>query len=537
MLLRQLYEAPVRLATLAFGRLNPPTIGHAKLVDAVRSQDGDHYLFLSHTQKPKTDPLDFATKVKLAKRFFPGISVGDADVKTPIQALQKLQGLGYTDIVFIAGSDRVDSFQKLFDTYNGQPDKTGKVPFKFNSIRVVSAGERDPDADGAEGMSASKMRAAASSSDFESFAQGVPDKRLARDMYNVVRKGMGVTKTTTEAFDTDVEWVDGPGANGSTVFAAKVDDAYIEITYMPMSDGVYISFTRGGVMSVTGEGGQNKIFGAVINHIKKWTDKNQPNKIYFSAFKPNTGPFGSKDTTRSGLYRKMVQRFANQNGYKFDVEDTGNEDTFTLTKQTTNTQTNEALDQPYPVRWSVKNDDQWFGHAKEDDFYNQMGIEIKSISEGRWSIRFKVGDKMDKTGKGDQFKIFATVKSAVQEWWKWASKNAQVDQITFSAEKILDGSRSKLYNRFAQQFARAIGYNFEVVTGRASDIFYLKKPGLEENFADGKKPGRKGLAKRSGVNTKASVSDLRKTAKNSSGEKQRMAHWLANMKAGKAKKK
>ena len=192
MLLRDLYEAPGKTAAMAFGRLNPPTIGHAKLVAAIEAQEGDHYLFLSQTQKPKTDPLDFATKMKLAKQFFPGINVGHQAVRTPIQALEQLQGLGYTNVVFIAGSDRVDGFQKLFDTYNGQPDKTGKVPFKFNSIKVVSAGERDPDADGAEGMSASKMRAAAAAGDLESFAQGVPDKKLAKTMYDAVRNGMGV---------------------------------------------------------------------------------------------------------------------------------------------------------------------------------------------------------------------------------------------------------------------------------------------------------------------------------------------------------
>ena len=192
MLLRELFEAPGKTAALAFGRLNPPTIGHAKLVDAITAQDGDHYLFLSQTQKPKTDPLDFATKLKFAKQFFPGVNIGHQAVRTPVQALEQLQSLGYTDIVFIAGSDRVDGFQKLFDTYNGQPDKTGKVPFKFNSIKVISAGERDPDADGAEGMSASKMRAAAAAGDLESFAQGAPDKKLAKTMYNAVRKGMGV---------------------------------------------------------------------------------------------------------------------------------------------------------------------------------------------------------------------------------------------------------------------------------------------------------------------------------------------------------
>jgi len=192
MFLRELFEAPGKTAVLAFGRLNPPTVGHAKLVDKLTSIKGDHYLFLSHTQKPKTDPLDFATKAKFAKQFFPNVTVGHQAVRTPVQALEFLQSQGYTDVIFIAGSDRVDGFQKLFDTYNGKADKTGKVPFKFNSIRVVSAGERDPDADDVSGMSASKMRALAAQGELESFAQGVPDKKLAQTMYDAVRKGMGV---------------------------------------------------------------------------------------------------------------------------------------------------------------------------------------------------------------------------------------------------------------------------------------------------------------------------------------------------------
>ena len=204
MLLRNLFEAEGKTAVLAFGRLNPPTVGHAKLVDKIKSVNGDHYLFLSQTQKPKTDPLDFATKVKFVKQFFPGINVGHQSVRTPIQALEMLQGLGYTDIVFIAGSDRVQGFEKLFNTYNGQPDKTGKVPFKFNSIKVVSAGERDPDADDVSGMSASKMRAAAAAGELETFAQGVPDKKLAQTMYDAVRKGMGV-KDTVAAEDVSPE--------------------------------------------------------------------------------------------------------------------------------------------------------------------------------------------------------------------------------------------------------------------------------------------------------------------------------------------
>ena len=192
MLLRELFEQDSKTAVIAFGRLNPPTVGHAKLVEKIASIPGDHFLFLSHTQKPKTDPLDFSTKLKFAQQFFPNITIGHPGVKTPVLALEYLQGQGYTDVIFVAGSDRVEGFQKLFDTYNGQPDKTGKIPFKFNSIRVVSAGERDPDADNVSGMSASKMRAAAAAGDLEAFAQGVPDKKLAKTMFDAVRRGMGV---------------------------------------------------------------------------------------------------------------------------------------------------------------------------------------------------------------------------------------------------------------------------------------------------------------------------------------------------------
>jgi nicotinic acid mononucleotide adenylyltransferase len=184
MLLRELYEAP-KTAVLAFGRMNPPTIGHKKLADAVAAQDGDPYIFLSQNQKPKTDPLDFPTKVKLAQAFFPNVKVGDANVKTIIQALQKVESMGYTDIIYVAGSDRIEDFTTLINKYNSKE-------YNFKTIKVVSAGERDPDADGAEGMSASKMRAAAAAGDLESFAQGAPDKRLAKTMYDAVRKGMGV---------------------------------------------------------------------------------------------------------------------------------------------------------------------------------------------------------------------------------------------------------------------------------------------------------------------------------------------------------
>lgn len=187
---------------MAFGRLNPPTIGHKKLVEKIKSIPGDHYLFLSHTQKPKTDPLTFDQKKRFADRFFPDIQIGETGIKTPVQALAFLQERGYTDVIFVAGSDRVDGFQELFNKYNGTPDKSGNIPFEFKSIRVVSAGDRDPDADGAEGMSASKMRKLAVENNVEEFKQGVPDESVASELFQAVRSGMGL-KEPTESFATE----------------------------------------------------------------------------------------------------------------------------------------------------------------------------------------------------------------------------------------------------------------------------------------------------------------------------------------------
>jgi citrate lyase synthetase len=185
MLLRELFEAPKKIAVAAFGRMNPPTIGHEKLVNKIKSQSGDHYISLSQTQKPKDNPLPFDVKLDFAKKFFPGINVGHPQVRTPIQMLQLLEKLGYTDVVYVAGSDRVESFDKLFNDYNGKE-------YNFDSITVINAGERDPDAEGAEGMSASKMRAAAAQGNLEAFTQGVPRSALAKDMYDAVRDGMGL---------------------------------------------------------------------------------------------------------------------------------------------------------------------------------------------------------------------------------------------------------------------------------------------------------------------------------------------------------
>ena len=183
MRLRELFEASDKTAVTAFGRMNPPTIGHEKLVNAIKKVPGDHFLFLSHTQNHKDNPLSFEQKQKFASAFFSDISIGDPSVRTPIDMMKKLEADGYTKIVYVAGSDRVESFEKLLTQYNGKE-------YNFNSITVINAGARDPDAEGAEGMSASKMRAAAEGDNFEEFAKGVPVVELADELFQAVKAGM-----------------------------------------------------------------------------------------------------------------------------------------------------------------------------------------------------------------------------------------------------------------------------------------------------------------------------------------------------------
>jgi len=187
MRLRQIFEAEGKTAAIAFGRMNPPTIGHEKLVNVIASQKADPFLFVTQTQKPKTDPLPFNIKLEFAQAAFPNVTVGDANVKTIIQALQKIESMGYDNLIYVAGSDRLDSFSEMLNKYNGKD-------YTFKSIKVISAGERDPDAEGAEGMSASKMREAAMKGNFEAFAQGLPRglQNNAKNVYSAVRTGMGV---------------------------------------------------------------------------------------------------------------------------------------------------------------------------------------------------------------------------------------------------------------------------------------------------------------------------------------------------------
>ena len=195
---RNLVEAKETIV-FTFGRFNPPTIGHEKLIKKVSQVAGSnpYQIYPSFTTNPKKDPLPHALKVAYMRKMFKKYAkniIADKDSKTAINIAVKLYDKGYKNLVMVAGSDRIKEFDTLLGTYNGVEGKRHGY-YKFDSIKVVSAGERDPDAEGVEGMSASKMRAAAVDGDYDSFSTGIPATLSDTDkkkLYRDVRKYMGI---------------------------------------------------------------------------------------------------------------------------------------------------------------------------------------------------------------------------------------------------------------------------------------------------------------------------------------------------------
>ena len=177
----------------AFGRFNPPTIGHEVLMNKAKAVGGkDYRIYVSKSQDRKKNPLTYKDKIKYMKKIFPvhASYIMDSPARTVIDVAVDVHGEGYTELIMIAGSDRVGEFQKLLDKYNGVKARHGE--YKFDSIKVINAGERDPDAEGASGMSASKMRGAAADNNFDLFKTGLPDSFDAKGLFRTLKKAMGI---------------------------------------------------------------------------------------------------------------------------------------------------------------------------------------------------------------------------------------------------------------------------------------------------------------------------------------------------------
>ena len=187
-----------REATFTFGRYNPPTIGHEVLFNKVKdiARGGKYRIYASQSVDPKKNPLEYKSKVKLLRKMFPKHArniIEDTKVRNVFDVLVQMYDEGFHKVQLVVGSDRIKEFEILLNKYNGVKGRHGFYKFKLN---VVSAGERDPDSDGAEGMSASKMRMAAQQNDLKLFSSGLPSNfKRTEDLFNAVRKGMGLTES------------------------------------------------------------------------------------------------------------------------------------------------------------------------------------------------------------------------------------------------------------------------------------------------------------------------------------------------------
>ena len=182
--------------TLAFGRFNPPHAGHQQLMDiaaaSAEDEEGGEYIIVpSRSQDPKKNPLDPNIKVSVMRQMFPQHSeniVNDNANRTIFDVLKKAHNDGFTNIRIVAGQDRVKEFDKLSQNYNGQL-------YQFDNIEVASSGDRDPDSDGVEGLSSSRMRLAAAEGDFKTFRAGLPEgigRKDAMEFFDTVRQSMNV---------------------------------------------------------------------------------------------------------------------------------------------------------------------------------------------------------------------------------------------------------------------------------------------------------------------------------------------------------
>jgi len=249
--LRELFlkEDDRSTAVFAFGRFNPPTIGHEKLIQKVQSTaskvNGKGYVFLSHTGGTAKDPIDFTTKLSYLRQHFqsdPKLSFGDIRANTIIKVMKVLEQEGRTKIIMIAGDDRVMQFQTLLNQYNGKPTKAGNVEYTFDSIEVVSAGQRDPDADDVTGVSASKARELAMKGQEQEFSKIIMGGNKGKVLYDKIQ----------DRFGNEVD------ENNKKLYNEAMEDA-MPTVYLDM-DGVLADFF----------GGVEKMYG--VEHWKQLTN-------------------------------------------------------------------------------------------------------------------------------------------------------------------------------------------------------------------------------------------------------------------------
>jgi len=211
-------------AVIVFGRFNPPTVGHQKLLDKAAAEADrlgfDLKIYPSRTVDAKKNPLQPGAKIEYMKKMFPDYEEGikdDPNARTIFDVLEACFNLGYKAVTIVVGQDRLSEFQSLAQKYNGDL-------YDFEELSVISAGARDPDSEGIEGMSASKMRDAVAKDDFKAFAKGIPNigNMEKKNLFNLIQKSMGATDEQLRGTVTSETWQ----------YAPKLDPFGLRVAYL-----------------------------------------------------------------------------------------------------------------------------------------------------------------------------------------------------------------------------------------------------------------------------------------------------------------
>ena len=251
--------------TIAFGRFNPPTVGHEKLLNRVKSVagKGEYAIYPSRSNDPKKNPLDPDEKISYMQQMFPKHSeriVNDPESKTIFDVLKKSNAAGARSINIVVGADRLKEFENLANKYNGEL-------YDYDRIRVISAGERDAESEGVEGMSASKLRKAVASDDFESFSKGLPkgfgDENMKK-LYSSLKKSMGVSEM----------WMIAPKFDWKNLRENYVNENIFNVGDIVENDntGLVGKILRRGANYIIAVTEANMMFKSWIKDLSEWTD-------------------------------------------------------------------------------------------------------------------------------------------------------------------------------------------------------------------------------------------------------------------------
>ena len=270
--------------TIAFGRFNPPTIGHQQLMDTVANAAGeeDYLIVPSRSQDKKKNPLDADTKIAYMQKMFPqyaGNIVNDPNTRTIFDVLKKAHNDGYANVRIVGGADRVKEFDKLANNYNGSL-------YQFDGIEVISAGDRDPDAEGIEGMSASRLRLAASEGDFITFREGLPTtlgRKEALELFYNIRNSMGI-KEGVEV------WEIAPKFDAQTLREHYLEEAIFRIGQFVenMNTGLVGKIIRRGTNYLICVTEDNIMFKSWIKDVSEAYTEKKMSKIMRDKKHPNT---------------------------------------------------------------------------------------------------------------------------------------------------------------------------------------------------------------------------------------------------------